>query len=54
MRKMLDEDKISEIPQKDIELTREYVRRFVEDLRPVIESPAKKANKTVSKKKPKK
>ncbi len=54
MRKMLDEDKISEIPQKDIEMTREYVRRFVEDLRPVIESPAKRANKTVSKKKPKK
>lgn len=53
MRKMLDEDKISEIPQKDIELTREYVRRFVEDLRPVIEK-EKKTNKTVSKKKPKK
>jgi len=43
MRKMLDEDKIAEIPQKDIELTREYVRRFVEDLRPIIESPAKKS-----------
>lgn len=39
MRKMLDEDKIHEIPQKDIELTREYVRRFVEDLRPIIETP---------------
>ncbi|MCX6815795.1 MAG: nucleotidyltransferase domain-containing protein [Candidatus Aenigmarchaeota archaeon] len=48
MRKMLDEDKINEIPQKDIELTREYVRRFVEDLRPVIEKPIKK---TSSKKK---
>ena len=39
MRKMLDDDKIHEIPQKDIELTREYVRRFVEDLRPIIETP---------------
>src|SRR3989344_9105804 len=28
MRKMLDEDKINEIPQRDIEMTREYVRRF--------------------------
>jgi uncharacterized protein (UPF0332 family) len=37
MRKMLDEDKVKEIPQKDIELTREYVRRFVRDLSPIIE-----------------
>jgi len=38
MRKMLDDKKIDEIPQKDIELTREYVRRFVRDLSPIIES----------------
>ncbi len=51
MRKMLDDDKISEIPQKDIEMTREYVRRFVEDLRPIIEKPEKKGKvKAVSKK----
>ncbi len=37
MRKMLDEDKIGEIPQREIELTREYVRRFVRDLAPLIE-----------------
>jgi uncharacterized protein (UPF0332 family) len=37
MRKLLDDDKIAEIPQKDIELTREYVRRFVNDLAPIIE-----------------
>lgn len=37
MRKMLDEDKVNEIPQRDIEMTREYVRRFVQDLRPIIE-----------------
>ncbi|MFA4819365.1 MAG: nucleotidyltransferase domain-containing protein [Candidatus Aenigmatarchaeota archaeon] len=48
MRKMLDEDKVNEIPQRDIELTREYVRRFVQDLRPIIEPPPKKS---VSKKK---
>jgi predicted nucleotidyltransferase/uncharacterized protein (UPF0332 family) len=51
MRKMLDEDKIQEIPQKDIEFTREYVRRFVEDLRPLIETMPKKASKPVKKKK---
>lgn len=52
MRKMLDEDKINEIPQRDIELTREYVRRFVQDLRPVIE--ASKSQKQPGKPVPKK
>lgn len=37
MRKLLDEDKVGEIPQRDIELTREYVRRFVRDLEPILE-----------------
>lgn len=41
MRKMLDEDKTAEIPQRDIELTREYVRRFVRDLAPVLEANTK-------------
>lgn len=41
MRKMLDEDKIGEIPQRDIELTREYVRRFVNDLSPLLDAQAK-------------
>ncbi len=41
MRKLLDEDKVQEIPQRDVELTREYVRRFVQDLRPLIEGPLK-------------
>ena len=49
MRKMLDENKVDEVPQRDIEMTREYVRRFVQDLRPLIEPPPKK--KPVSKKK---
>ena len=41
MRKMLDEDKVGEIPQRDVELTREYVRRFVRDLEPILETPQK-------------
>jgi len=41
MRKMLDDKKVDEIPQREIELTREYVRRFVQDLKPIIESKAK-------------
>ncbi|MDI6721879.1 MAG: nucleotidyltransferase domain-containing protein, partial [Candidatus Aenigmarchaeota archaeon] len=45
MRKMLDEDKIAEIPQRDIEMTREYVRRFVQDLRPLLEAKQKKKGK---------
>lgn len=47
MRKMVDEDKIDEIPQKDIELVREYVRRFIQDVTIYLE-PQKK---TKSKKK---
>jgi predicted nucleotidyltransferase/uncharacterized protein (UPF0332 family) len=43
MRKMLDEDKVKELSQKDIELTREYVRRFVRDLSPMIEGQPRKA-----------
>jgi predicted nucleotidyltransferase/uncharacterized protein (UPF0332 family) len=50
MRKLLDEDKINEIPQRDIELTREYVRRFVRDLAPVLE--AKELKKASKKAKP--
>jgi DNA-binding ferritin-like protein (Dps family) len=37
MRKLLDEDRTNEVSQRDIELTREYVRRFVRDLGPIIE-----------------
>jgi len=42
MRKMLDEDKIGEIPEREIELMREYVRRFVRDMAYVIEKPEKR------------
>ncbi len=45
MRKMLDEDKVGEIPQRDIEMTREYVRRFVRDLEPILEGNAQKKYK---------
>jgi len=56
MRKMLDEKKTDEIPQRDIEMTREYVRRFVNDLRPIIEAkiPCKPKKKKKSGKKVKK
>jgi len=49
MRKMLDEDRVSEVPQRDLELTREYVRRFVRDLAPIIE-PQTKVSKSAKKK----
>lgn len=53
MRKMLDEDKVAEIPQREIEMTREYVRRFVRDVAPVLEGTVKKtsAKKIAPKKK---
>ncbi len=38
MRKMLDDEKVDELPQRDVELMREYVRRFVRDLAPLIEN----------------
>lgn len=36
MRKLVDDNRISEVPEKDIQLAREYVRRFVQDLSPLI------------------
>lgn len=51
MRKLLDEDKIGEIPQKEIELTREYVRRFVRDLAPILEAKEKPKKVRKAKKK---
>ena len=50
MRKMLDDDKVGEVPQRDIELTREYVRRFVRDLEPVFAGmPARKGKRHMRK-----
>ena len=37
MRKMLDEDRTTEIPQRDLERMREYVRRFVKDMSAIVE-----------------
>lgn len=54
MRKMLDEDKVAEIPQREIEMTREYVRRFVRDVAPVLEGPVKTIKKSDKKTNPKK
>jgi len=54
---MLDEDKIGEVPEREIELMREYVRRFVRDMAYVIEKPEKgkkKVPKKSIKSKPKK
>lgn len=46
MRKALDEAKVKEIPQREIELMREYVRRFVRDIEPIfVEQPKKKGKK---------
>lgn len=47
MRKMVDDDKLNEVPQREIELTREYVRRFVQNLGSFIDedSPKKKKKK---------
>ena len=50
MRKLLDDDKINEIPQRDIELIREYVRRFVRDLAPVLEERVSKKGKIKARK----
>ncbi len=44
MRKMLEEGKATDIPQKDIELVREYVRRFVQTVGPIIEGRVKLEN----------
>ena len=36
MRKMLDDKKLDKIPQREVELLREYVRRYVRDLTPFL------------------
>jgi len=37
MRKMVDENLTEKIPERDIELTREYVRRFIKEIENIIE-----------------
>ncbi len=39
MRKMLDDKKLDKIPERDIYANKEYVRRFVLELRRIMESP---------------
>ena len=41
MRKLLDDDKAKGIPQREIEMMREYVRRFVRDVEPILENKGK-------------
>jgi len=45
MRKMLDDKQTDKIPQRDIEMTREYVRRFVRDISMVVEKEKRKRQK---------
>ena len=45
MRKALDEAKVKEIPQRELEIMREYVRRFVRDIEPIFAERAKKKGK---------
>jgi len=54
MRKMLDEDKVGEIPEREVELMREYVRRFVRDVSYIIEEESKKPKSRKTKKSTKK
>jgi len=45
MRKLMDEKRIHEVPQREIELMREYVRRFVRDIAPLIDQKDKEGDK---------
>jgi hypothetical protein len=38
MRKMLENKKMEDIPERDVYMSKEYVRRFIMDVRKVIES----------------
>jgi len=37
MRKLVDEKRVNEIPERDVELMREYVRRFVREMAELVE-----------------
>jgi uncharacterized protein (UPF0332 family)/predicted nucleotidyltransferase len=56
MKKLLDEKNIDKVNDRDVYVNKEYVRRFVEDLRKVVDSPAEAENveNLKEKKKPKK
>lgn len=52
MRKMIDEDETDKIPQRDVEMMREYVRRFIRELSKLVEEEEmKKACKKPGRKK---
>jgi hypothetical protein len=44
MKKLLDEKNIEKVNDRDVYVNKEYVRRFVEDLRRVVDSPAEAEN----------
>jgi uncharacterized protein (UPF0332 family) len=44
MRKMVDDNLADKIPERDVELTREYVRRFIRDIENIIEKEKTKTN----------
>jgi uncharacterized protein (UPF0332 family) len=46
-RRMMDENKLAEISEKEISTNREYVRRFVSEIRIILEKPG--IAKTISK-----
>jgi uncharacterized protein (UPF0332 family)/predicted nucleotidyltransferase len=56
MKKLLDEKNIDKVNDRDVYVNKEYVRRFVEDLRKVVDSPVEAENVEIlkEKKKPKK
>ncbi len=51
MRKLLEEKKINKITDRDVYMSKEYVRRFLLDIRRFIEKPEKKVKKARKKKK---
>jgi len=42
MRKMLDENKLDKITDRDVYMSKEYVRRFLSDIRRIVEKPLQK------------
>jgi uncharacterized protein (UPF0332 family)/predicted nucleotidyltransferase len=54
MKKLLDEKNIDKINDRDVYMSKEYIRRFIEDLRKVIDKPAQIVEKDGEEKKAKK
>jgi hypothetical protein len=50
MKKMLDEKNLEKVADRDVYVNKEYVRRFVEDLRRAVDSPPEAEQLSESKK----